>query len=63
MTKITPEWFVRSSIYQINPRTFSADGTLKSIKDELPFLAELGFKIIYLCPIFKADDSMEGRSP
>ena len=63
MAKNTPEWFARSSIYQINPRTFSADGTLRSIRDELPFLAELGFKIIYLCPIFKADDSMEGHSP
>lgn len=63
MSKITPEWFVRSSIYQINPRTFNSDGTMKSITAELPFLADLGFKIIYLCPIFKADDSLEGRSP
>ncbi|MBR6679643.1 MAG: hypothetical protein IKL59_00110 [Clostridia bacterium] len=61
--KSTPDWFTKSSIYQINPRTFSEAGTLKSIEEELPFLADLGFKIIYLCPIFKADDTLEGRSP
>lgn len=61
--KQIPEWFSKGSMYQINPRTFSKEGTLKSIERELPFLADLGFKIIYLCPIFKADDTLEGRSP
>ncbi len=52
-----PEWLMTSSIYQINPRTFSAEGTIKAVTKELPFLAELGFGAMYLCPIFEADDS------
>lgn len=59
----TPEWFTRGSIYQINPRTFSSEGTLRSVTEELPFLADLGFKVIYLCPIFREDDSPTGHSP
>jgi len=52
-----PDWLSRSAVYQINPRTFSPEGTLKSIEAELPRLKELGFGIIYLCPIFEADSS------
>ena len=51
-----PEWLRKNSVYQINPRTFSKEGTINAIKDELPFLKELGFNIIYLCPIFEEDD-------
>ncbi len=58
-----PEWMRKGSIYQINPRTFSNEGTIASITKEIPFLADLGFKVIYLCPIFKEDDALENRSP
>jgi len=51
-----PEWLRKNSVYQINPRTFSKEGTINAIKDELPFLKELGFNIIYICPIFEEDD-------
>ena len=61
--KETPEWFLKGSVYQINPRTFSEKGTLSDITKELSFLAELGFRVIYLCPIFEADDTMQNRSP
>lgn len=57
MKKTVPEWFKKASVYQINPRTFCSEGTIKAIIKELPFLKELGFKIIYLCPIFEEDDS------
>lgn len=58
-----PDWFVKNgAIYQINPRTFSADGTIKAVTKELPFLAELGFGTMYLCPIFKEDDSLDNWS-
>ena len=59
MKNIVPEWFKKASIYQINPRTFSSEGTIKSVTKELPFLASLGFKIMYLCPVFEEDDSMD----
>lgn len=54
-----PNWLAKGSVYQINLRTFSKEGTLKSVTDELHFLAELGFNVMYLCPIFKEDDSCD----
>ena len=57
-----PEWLEKGSIYQINPRTFSSEGTINSITKELPFLKELGFDIIYICPIFEEDTSLENIS-
>ena len=52
-----PEWLRRSAVYQINPRTFSREGTIKAVTDELPKLKDLGFRVMYLCPIFEEDDS------
>lgn len=56
-----PEWLSRSAVYQINPRTFSAEGTVKAVTEELAKLKALGFRVMYLCPIFEEDDS-EDRS-
>ena len=52
-----PDWLTGGAVYQINPRTFSPEGTLASVTKELPFLAGLGFGTIYLCPVFEADVS------
>lgn len=52
-----PDWLARASVYQINPRTFNREGTLKAVEKEMPFLRELGFTVLYLCPIFQADVS------
>lgn len=52
-----PEWLSRSAVYQINTRTFSQEGTIKAVTDELPKLKDLGFRVMYLCPIFEEDDS------
>lgn len=51
-----PEWLIKLSIYQINPRTFSKEGTLSAVIEKLGFLKNIGFDIIYLCPIFEEDD-------
>lgn len=56
-----PEWLRTGSIYQINPRTFSAEGTIQAVTKELPKLKELGFSIMYLFPIFE-EDSSENRA-
>lgn len=56
-----PEWLSRSAVYQINPRTFSREGTIKAVTDELPKLKDLGFRVMYLCPVFE-EDSSEDRS-
>ncbi len=52
-----PAWLTQGAVYQINPRTFSDEGTIKAITKELPYLASLGMGTIYLCPIFEADAS------
>lgn len=57
-----PDWLKRGSVYQINPRTFSKDGTIKAVTEQLPFLAELGFSIMYLCPIFEEDASEDRKN-
>ena len=46
-----PGWLSRNAVYQINPRTFSKEGTIEAIEKELPFIKELGFNIVYLCPV------------
>lgn len=52
-----PDWMARNAIYQINPRTFSPEGTIAAVTRELPALKALGFNIMYLCPIFEEDAS------
>lgn len=45
------------AIYQINPRTFSPEGTISAITRELSFIKELGFGTIYICPVYREDIS------
>jgi len=41
-------------MYQIQPRAFTREGTLKAAEARMPRLAGLGVSIIYLCPVFVA---------
>ena len=59
----SPKWLTSGSIYQINPRTFSKEGTIASVTKELPFLASLGISTVYFCPVFDADTSETNQSP
>ncbi|MBP3381625.1 MAG: alpha-glucosidase C-terminal domain-containing protein [Clostridia bacterium] len=56
---VSPEWFQKGSVYQVNPRTFSAEGTIAAVTKALPRLAEMGFSVIYFCPLFEADTSQD----
>lgn len=47
-----PEWAHNATIYEVNPRQFSAEGTFKAVEAQLPRLKELGADIIWLMPIF-----------
>ncbi|GAB3994734.1 alpha-amylase family glycosyl hydrolase [Spirosoma daeguense] len=47
-----PDWAKNATIYEINPRQFSTQGTFKAIETQLPRLKELGVDIIWLMPIF-----------
>lgn len=46
-----PEWAVDASIYQLNTRQFTEEGTFKAAQKQLPRLKELGIEIIWLMPI------------
>ncbi|MHB8903426.1 MAG: alpha-amylase family glycosyl hydrolase, partial [Thermoguttaceae bacterium] len=54
--RTSPEWITRGVMYQVQPRAFTPEGTLKAAAARLPQVAELGVDIIYLCPVFVADD-------
>lgn len=61
----SPEWVRRGVMYQIQPRAFTPEGTLKAATARLPQVADLGVDIIYLCPVFVSDDdpNVQGWSP
>lgn len=61
----SPEWVTRGVMYQIQPRAFTPEGTLKAAQARLPRVAEMGADIIYLCPVFVSDDDPDtkGWSP
>lgn len=46
-----PEWVKSATIYQLNVRQFSKEGTFKAVEKELPRLKKLGIDIIWLMPI------------
>ena len=43
------------TIYQINLRMFTTQGTLAAAEELLPHIAELGVEFVYLCPVAEAD--------
>jgi len=56
--RTTTDDVTQGVIYQINARAFTEEGTLTAAAQRLPKIAELGVTIVYLCPIFVADDDM-----
>ena len=46
-----PEWSKNSTIYQINTRQFTPEGTLRAAELQLPRLRDLGVGIVWLMPI------------
>lgn len=59
------DWVTRGVIYQIQPRAFTPEGTLKAATARLPKVAGMGADILYICPVFVADDDpdQKGWSP
>ncbi len=53
------DWFTRGVIYQVQPRSFSSEGTLKAIEAKLPYLKDLGVTIVYLVPVMEMDDDLD----
>ncbi len=46
-----PEWAYNSTIYEVNVRQFSEEGTFAKVEEALPRLQELGVEILWLMPI------------
>ena len=57
----SPEWFARGVMYQIQPRAFTPEGTLKAAEARLPYLRDLGITIVYLVPVMKMDRDEDRR--
>jgi glycosidase len=47
----TPKWVANSTIYEVNVRQFSKEGTFKALEAQLPRLQKMGVDIIWLMPI------------
>jgi 1,4-alpha-glucan branching enzyme len=46
-----PEWSKNASIYEVNVRQFTPEGTFNAFAEHLPRLKELGIDILWLMPI------------
>ena len=46
-----PDWAKNATIYQINTRQFTAEGTFRAAEAHLPRLKELGATILWLMPV------------
>jgi len=46
-----PQWAMQESIYEVNVRQFSKEGSLRAVERELPRIHKLGAKILWLMPI------------
>lgn len=53
----------RTVVYQLFPRMFSKEGTLAAAEERLEEVKQTGINVIYLSPVFCADESPEGQSP
>ena len=57
----SPDWFTRGVMYQIQPRAFTPEGSLKAAETRLPLLRDLGATIAYLVPVMKMDEDLDRR--
>ena len=58
----SPDWVTGGVMYQVQPRAFTPEGTLKAATARLPKVAEIGVDIVYLCPVFVSDDDPNRES-
>lgn len=46
-----PDWSYNQSIYEVNTRQFSKEGTFRAVEKEIPRLKKMGVGIVWLMPI------------
>ncbi len=49
----TPEWTKYASIYEVNIRQYTTEGTINAFSEHLPRLRDLGVDVLWLMPIQK----------
>ena len=49
--KAAPTWAKNASIYEVNVRQFSKEGTFNAFSEQLPRLKEMGIDILWLMPV------------
>lgn len=47
----SPDWVKNATIYELNIRQFSDEGSFKAIEEQLPRLKKMGIDIIWLMPV------------
>jgi hypothetical protein len=57
------EWSKDATIYEVNIRQYSPEGTFKAIEQDLPRLKELGVDILWLMPIFPIGEMNRKATP
>ncbi len=50
-TVVHPEWSKNSSIYEVNVRQYTPEGTFKAFQKHLPEIKKMGIDIIWIMPI------------
>lgn len=48
---VHPDWVENASIYEVNIRQHTLEGTFKAFQEDLPRLKELGVKILWFMPV------------
>jgi 1,4-alpha-glucan branching enzyme len=54
-----PEWSKNATIYEVNVRQFTPEGTFKAFESHLPRLKAMGIDIIWLMPIHPIGEKTE----
>lgn len=57
MTNILPEWAKASTIYEVNIRQYTPEGTINAFSDHIPRLKDLGVEILWLMPVFPISET------
>lgn len=52
-----PEWHKNATIYEVNTRQFTPEGTFKAIMEHLPRLKDMGVDILWLMPIHPVSET------
>ena len=53
----TPDWAKTASIYELNVRQFTPEGTFAAVRPHLPRLAEMGVDVVWFMPIYPISET------